>query len=74
MINKQAFIKQDEISHYLRDVRKIKVMTPAREKELAKIIANPESTKQDIQNVETELVEGNLRFVISVAKITKIKE
>ena len=68
MINKQAFIKQDEISHYLRDVRKIKVMTPAREKELAKIIANPESTKQDIQSVETELVEGNLRFVISVAK------
>jgi len=68
MINKHAFIKQDEISHYLKDVRKIAVMTPAREKELAKIIANPDSTEVDIKKVERELVEGNLRFVISVAK------
>ena len=64
MINRQAFIKQDEITHYLRDVRKIKVMTPAREKELAKIIENPESTPEDIGKVEIELVAGNLRFVI----------
>ena len=26
-------INQDEISHYLKDIRKIKVMTPEREKE-----------------------------------------
>jgi RNA polymerase primary sigma factor len=68
MINKQAFIKQDEIAHYLRDVRKIKVMTPAREKELAKIILNPNTTPEKIKSIEKELVEGNLRFVISVAK------
>ena len=68
MNNKQAFIKQDEISHYLRDVRKITVMTPDREKELAKIIANPESTQEEIEKVNNELIYGNLRFVISVAK------
>ena len=68
MINKQAFIKQDEISHYLRDVRKIKVMTPAREKELAKIILNPDTNDIEIKNIEKEILEGNLRFVISVAK------
>ena len=68
MINKQAFIKQDEITHYLRDVRKIKVMTPAREKELAKIILNPKITQEETDQVNKELVEGNLRFVISVAK------
>ena len=28
-------INQEEIQHYLRDIRKIKVMTPEREKELA---------------------------------------
>ena len=28
-------INQDEIYHYLKDIRKIKVMTPDREKELA---------------------------------------
>ena len=68
MINRQTFIKQDEISHYLRDVRKIKVMTPAREKELAKIILNPDTNDIEIKNIEKEILEGNLRFVISVAK------
>ena len=63
-----AFIKQDEISHYLKDVRKIKVMTPAREKELSKIIQNPKATDEEIGLVEKEILEGNLRFVISVAK------
>ena len=31
-------INQDEIQHYLRDIRKIKVMTPEREKILSKKI------------------------------------
>tara|TARA_Y100000310_G_scaffold303229_1_gene341398 strand:- start:829 stop:1629 length:801 start_codon:yes stop_codon:yes gene_type:complete len=68
MINKQTFIKQEEIIHYLRDVRKIKVMTPKREKKLAKIMLNPNSTDVEISVVHKEIVEGNLRFVISVAK------
>ena len=67
-MNNQAFIKQDEISYYLKDVRKIKVMTPVREKELSKIILNPEATDNEIASVEKEILEGNLRFVISVAK------
>ena len=32
-------INQEEIYHYLKDIRKIKVMTPDREKELAKKIS-----------------------------------
>tara|TARA_R110002020_G_scaffold329497_2_gene545312 strand:+ start:4635 stop:5435 length:801 start_codon:yes stop_codon:yes gene_type:complete len=68
MNNKQAFIKQDEIAHYLRDVRKLKVMTPEREKELATIRLNPETTKEEIEKINNELINGNLRFVISVAK------
>ena len=32
---KNTFINQAEISHYLKDVRKRKILTPAREKELA---------------------------------------
>jgi len=31
-------INQEEILHYLKDVRKIKVMTPEREKELARLM------------------------------------
>ena len=67
-MSNQAFIKQDEISHYLKDVRKIKVMTPDREKELSKIIQNPKATEREVRSVEKEILEGNLRFVISVAK------
>ena len=65
---KNTFINQSEISHYLKDVRKRKVLTAAREKELAKLIQNPETTPSVVAEVHKELLEGNLRFVISVAK------
>ena len=68
MSNKQTYINQDEIGVYLKDVRKLTVLTPKREKELAKIIMNPNATPEDKESVEKELLEGNLRFVISVAK------
>jgi len=61
-------INQDEIQLYLKDIRKIKVMTPQREKELAKIITSEMCTEQQKEEVYQELLEGNLRFVITVAK------
>jgi len=61
-------INQDEIQLYLRDIRKIKVMTPEREKELAKIISSKDCTQRQKDDVYQELLEGNLRFVITVAK------
>jgi RNA polymerase primary sigma factor len=68
MSNKQIYINQDEIAFYLKDVRTKTVLTPKREKELAKIMLNPDSTEEEKEKVHTELLEGNLRFVISVAK------
>jgi|TARA_R110000787_G_scaffold112078_1_gene221014 RNA polymerase primary sigma factor len=65
---KNTFINQQEISHYLKDVRKIKVLTPVREKELAKLISNKGTSAAEIDKINKELLEGNLRFVISVAK------
>jgi len=61
-------INQEEIQHYLRDIRKIKVMTPDREKELAAIMASGELTDRQRREVYKELLEGNLRFVITIAK------
>jgi RNA polymerase primary sigma factor len=61
-------INQDEIQVYLKDIRKIKVMTPERERELSDLISKGELTDSDIRKIERELVEGNLRFVITVAK------
>ena len=65
---RNTFINQNEISHYLKDVRKRKVLTPVREKELAKIILKGDASSETINQIHLELLEGNLRFVISVAK------
>ena len=65
---KNTFINQAEISHYLKDVRKRKVLTPLREKELAKIMLTEGTSPEVIEKIHLELLEGNLRFVISVAK------
>jgi RNA polymerase primary sigma factor len=61
-------INQKEISSYLKDIRKFKVMNAERERELGKIMLNPDSTQKQKDLVKKELVEGNLRFVISVCK------
>jgi RNA polymerase primary sigma factor len=61
-------INQEEIYSYLRDIRKIRVMTPEREKELAEKMKREDVTSLDREIIEKELVEGNLRFVITIAK------
>jgi RNA polymerase primary sigma factor len=61
-------INQEEISHYLKDIRKIKVMTPERERELSELILSGKLTEIEKQKINKELLEGNLRFVITVAK------
>ena len=61
-------INQDEIQHYLKDIRKIKVMTPERERELAKLMKSEETSTYQRQKIEEELLTGNLRFVITVSK------
>jgi RNA polymerase primary sigma factor len=61
-------INQEEIQNYLKDIRKKKVMTPDREKELAVLMKSGTLTSQEVEKVHKELLEGNLRFVITVAK------
>jgi RNA polymerase primary sigma factor len=61
-------LNQDEIQMYLKDIRKIDVMSPERERELSKIMCSPDCTEQQKDKVHKELLEGNLRFVITVAK------
>jgi RNA polymerase primary sigma factor len=61
-------INQEEIYHYLKDIRKIKVMTPDREKQLAIKMKSDEISERERKKIEEELIEGNLRFVITVAK------
>jgi len=66
--NSSIPINQEEIQHYLKDIRKIKVMTPDRERELAKMIQSGNLTQRQRDEINQEILEGNLRFVITVAK------
>jgi RNA polymerase primary sigma factor len=61
-------INQEEIQLYLKDIRKIKVMTPEREKELSNLMKTGDLSDSQKNKVYKELLEGNLRFVITVAK------
>jgi RNA polymerase primary sigma factor len=61
-------INQEEIQYYLKELRRIKVMTPDRERELSKKIQNGEVSTSEKEEIHRELLEGNLRFVITIAK------
>ena len=66
--NTQIPINQEEISNYLKDIRKIKVMTVEREKELSEKMCSGKLSLREKDAIHKELLEGNLRFVITVAK------
>lgn len=61
-------INQDEIQFYLKELRRIKVMTPERERELSAKMQDPNTSEKEKSLICKELLEGNLRFVITVAK------
>jgi len=61
-------INQEEITGYLKDIRKLRVMTPERERELAERMLSGTTTETEKTHIYQELLEGNLRFVITVSK------
>jgi RNA polymerase primary sigma factor len=61
-------INQDEIACYLKDIRKLTVMTPERERVLAEKMLSSKTTLREKEEIKKELLEGNLRFVITVSK------
>jgi len=68
MAKNNIFINQQEIQHYLKDVRKSTILTKEREKELSARILSNKVSDAELKEIHRELLEGNLRFVISVAK------
>lgn len=61
-------INQEEIAGYLKDIRKLRVMTPERERELSERMLSGTITEMEKKEIQKELLEGNLRFVITVSK------
>jgi RNA polymerase primary sigma factor len=66
--NQAIPINQEEISSYLKDIRKLTVMTPERERFLAERMLSGELSESQKKEIKKELLEGNLRFVITVSK------
>jgi RNA polymerase primary sigma factor len=63
-----SFLNVEEIRCYLKDIKKIPTTTNERLKEIIKQLNNPSITSRERDVLLNELVLGNLRFVISVAK------
>lgn len=55
-------------SFYLKDINKYRVMTPDREKEIAKMILSGNLSDDDMISLKKEMIEGNLKFVLSICK------
>jgi RNA polymerase primary sigma factor len=53
---------------YLEDIARYPTLTADREKELGRLIQNPDTSEEVKKDCIDELVRGNLRFVVSYAK------
>jgi RNA polymerase primary sigma factor len=53
---------------YLEDIARYPTLAPERERELGRLIQNPETAEEIKKDAIDELVRGNLRFVVSYAK------
>jgi RNA polymerase primary sigma factor len=66
---KKSFLANtEEIQQYIRDLKKIPVITHERQEEIFTLLNNKQITKVEKKKLYDELVVGNLRFVISVSK------
>lgn len=61
-------VKTEEINYYIKDLKKIPVISHERENEIFLQLKDGELTKPERQKLIDEVVKGNLRFVISIAK------
>ena len=61
-------VKTEEINYYIKDLKKIPVISHERENEIFLQLKDKNLTKSERQKLMDEVVKGNLRFVISIAK------
>jgi len=67
-MNKHIIINTEDLYYYLKDIKKIPVITHKRQEEIFEQLKNNNISKEEKECLEKELVTGNLRFVITVAK------
>lgn len=68
-MKKTALIATEDINYYIKDIRKIPVITHQRQYEIFERLSDINISKSEKNKLHEELILGNLRFVISVAKM-----
>lgn len=67
-MQKSRIINTDEVQNYLKDLKKIPVITHERQDEIFKLLKDKDIDEKEKEKIYEELVVGNLRFVVSIAK------
>jgi RNA polymerase primary sigma factor len=65
---KISITNSEEIGQYIKDIKKIPVITHERQEEIFTKLNNEKTKKSERTKLLEELVLGNLRFVISISK------
>ena len=68
-MSKTILYNTEEIQNYIKDIRKIKIISHDRQEEIFKLLSDKNITKSDKSLLYNELVLGNLRFVITISKM-----
>lgn len=61
-------LNQEELKIYLKDIKKIPVMTKERENQIKQMMLDPNLTPLQTSKLRDEMVTSNLRFVLTIAK------
>ncbi len=67
MLRQEGLSIDDPVRMYLKEIGQVPLLSAEREKELAEIMATS-SDEQEKEKAKNELVEANLRLVVSIAK------
>ena len=67
MLKQEGLSIDDPVRMYLKEIGQVPLLSAEREKELAEIMANSTDEKEK-EKAKNELVEANLRLVVSIAK------
>jgi RNA polymerase primary sigma factor len=68
ILEQEGLAIDDPVRMYLKEIGKVPLLTADRERELAEVMTSEESTDEQKAAAKNELVEANLRLVVSIAK------
>ena len=68
ILEQEGLAVDDPVRMYLKEIGRVPLLTPEREKVLAEVMTNEASTEEEKRAAKNELVESNLRLVVSIAK------